>query len=255
MDIFMKMKWMVGLGFFLISGLVSVSWSAGEEGINLLSLLEGTIPVVTPGSYSGWYAENLLDDSPESGWACESGNIRDNVYIFEMPEAGTIERFEFDNAAVDAEGAGAKDVLVEISGTSERMGFSPVLEASLQDRRNGQSFPAAQKISGRWVRLTIKTNQGSAKWCELFSFRGFGPKPPPSAPANISGTYATSYSNFHVRQHGTALSGCYEFDGGLLDGAIEGRVMKITWRESGGPDDRGPAVMVFSADGKWFRGF
>jgi OOP family OmpA-OmpF porin len=31
--------------------------------------------------------------------------------------------------------------------------------------------------------------------------------------------------------------------------------MKITWRESGGPDDRGPAVMVFAPDGKSFKGF
>ncbi|HEX7503505.1 MAG TPA: OmpA family protein, partial [Acidobacteriota bacterium] len=45
---------------------------------------------------------------------------------------------------------------------------------------------------------------------------------------------------------------CYEFNGGLLDGAIEGRLMKITWREG---VNSGPAVMIFSPDGKSFRGY
>jgi outer membrane protein OmpA-like peptidoglycan-associated protein len=58
-----------------------------------------------------------------------------------------------------------------------------------------------------------------------------------------------------VRQQGTALTGCYEFEQGVLNGAIEGRVMKLTWQEASGPDDRGPAVMVFARDGKSFKGF
>jgi len=46
--------------------------------------------------------------------------------------------------------------------------------------------------------------------------------------------------------------GCYEFETGSAHGAIEGRVMKIVWREG---ENRGPAVMVFSSDGKSFRGY
>ncbi|MEW5721660.1 MAG: OmpA family protein [Thermodesulfobacteriota bacterium] len=172
--------------------------------------------------------------------------------MFELVETATLERFEFDNAAVDAEGAGAKDVLVEVSTTSVQNGFTPVLEAALADLTDGQSFPAAEKKPARWVRLTIRTNQGSEEWTELFSFRGFGEKPPLTTPGNISGTYDSSYSKFHVLQQGTALSGCYESNEGLLTGAIEGRVMKLTWQE--GPR-QGPAVMVFAADGKSFRGF
>jgi outer membrane protein OmpA-like peptidoglycan-associated protein len=120
------------------------------------------------------------------------------------------------------------------------------------DKRDGQSFPAAQVPASRWVRLTIKANHGSTTYSELFSFRGFGKKPYFSTPENISGTYSSNYANFHVRQQGTALAGCYEFKEGLLNGAIEGRVMKLTWQQNNGS---GPAVMVFSKDGKNFKGF
>ncbi len=251
----MKQYSMVCFSLFLIIGISFTPAPAAGEPVNMLSLQEGALPVVVPATYGGWHAHLLLDDSPNSGWACEEANISNNVFVFELVETATLERFEFDNASVDAEGAGAKDILVEVSTSSAQAGYAPVLETVLVDLTDQQSFPAAAKTPARWVRLTIRTNRGSAKWTELFSFRGFGEKPAMTTPGNISGTYETSYSSFHVLQQGTALTGCYEYDDGLLEGTIEGRVMKITWRESGGPDDRGPAVMVFAPDGKTFRGF
>lgn len=245
----------VSVSAFLVAGLSMGATPASGEPVNMLSLQEGAFAVVIPPTYGSWNAENLLDESPSSGWACESGHIKENVFVFEMVEKTTLERFEFDNAAVDAEGAGAKNVLVEVSTTSPDRGFTAVLQATLADKTDQQSFPVTMVTPARWVRLTIQTNWGNAEWTELFSFRGFGEKPAVSMQTNISGTYESSYAEFHVRQQGTALVGCYEHDGGLLDGTIEGRVMKITWREEGGPDDHGPAVMVFSPDGKSFRGF
>jgi outer membrane protein OmpA-like peptidoglycan-associated protein len=173
-----------------------------------------------------------------------------------MINPAVIERFEFDNTQVDDEGAAAKDVTVEVSAVSLQAGFETILKATLANKADRQGFKAAKAVNGRWVRLTIHGNYGSESWTELFAFRGYGAKPEVPAPlGNISGTYDSSYSKFHVRQQGTALVGCYEFDGGLLNGAIEGRLMKISWQESGGADDRGPAVMVFAADGKSFRGY
>ncbi len=228
---------------------------AGAETANMLSLQQGALTVSVPASYGGWYAESMLDESAHTGWACESGHIRDNVFVFELVRETVLDRFEFDNASVDAEGAGAKDVLVEVSNTSPESGFVPVVQATLADLTDGQSFEATRKSPARWIRLTIRNNHGNPEWTELFSFRGFGEKPAPGAQGDISGTYESSYALFHVRQQGTALTGCYEYDEGLLDGAVEGRIMKITWHENGGPDDLGPAVMVFAPDGKSFRGF
>lgn len=228
---------------------------AGAEPVNLLSLQEGALPVSVPPTYSGWNAENLLDDSPKTGWASEDNRTQNNVFVFELAETATLESFEFDNAAVDDEGSSARNLLVEVSATSAETGYTRVLEASLADKTDGQRFPAAATTPAQWVRLTLIDNHGSQGWTELFSFRGFGVKPPPSELTDISGTYESTFSQFHLRRQGTALTGCYEYEEGLLDGTIEGRVMKLTWQEAGGADDCGPAIMVFSRDGQSFRGF
>lgn len=242
----------LSMNFF--GGLVCAGESQSDL-INMLSLQEGVIPVATPGHYGSWIAANLLDGSASSGWACESGKINDNAFVFEMVGITTFEVFEFDNSSVDEVNGSAKDIVVEVSTTSQGSGFTPVLTTTLANTTDNQRFPAETKIPARWVRLTIRNNYGSTDYTELFSFRGFGKKPETPAPATISGTYESTYSNFHVRQQGTALTGCYEFNEGLLEGTIEGRVMKITWQESGDPDNKGPAIMVFSEDGKSFQGY
>jgi outer membrane protein OmpA-like peptidoglycan-associated protein len=249
------MKKNIIISAILIAGGLALNLSGQQpvETINLLALQEGTLPVISPANYGGWPAEALLDESPASGWACESGKIANNVFVFEMINAAEIESFEFDSAAVDTEGAGAKEITVEISAAGKNSGFETLLQATLAAKADKQKFKAQKKVKGRWVRLTIKNNHGAAEWTELFTFRGYGLKAAVPGPlGNISGTYDTDYSKFHVRQQGTALGGCYEYNEGVLDGAIEGRLMKLTWREG---DNSGPAVMIFNPDGKSFRGY
>ena len=205
------------LGLVLVVAAAFTFSTVSAEPVNLLSLQEGTMPVVVPPSYGGWYPESMLDDSPESGWASEAGHVKDNVFIFEMVAAAVLERFEFDAASVDAEGAGAKDILVEVSNTSAQTGFTLVLKAVLAAKTDGQGFPAAKQVPARWVRLTIAGNHGNPEYSGLFSFRGWGQKPALATPAAISGTYSSSYADFHVRQQGTALTGCYEYNDGLQE--------------------------------------
>lgn len=244
------------LALLMLAGAWPVFGQAAAEKVNLLSLHQGALPVVEPASYGGWPALELLDDDAGSGWACEEGKPKENVFVFELIAPAVIERFEFDNARVDDEGASAREITVAVSSVSMKDGFETVLKATLADKTDNQRFPAAKAVQGRWVRLTVHSNHGNDSWTELLSFRGFGARPAAGAPLeNISGTFETSYSKFHVRQQGTALTGCYEYDQGLLEGAIEGRLMKITWREGGGTEDRGPAVMVFAPDGNSFRGY
>jgi outer membrane protein OmpA-like peptidoglycan-associated protein len=229
--------------------------ASGRGLVNLLALQEGTLPVVEPPSYSSWPVVNMLDESPATGWASESERVRDNVIVLAMAETATLERFELDTAGIDGDGRGARQVAIAVSSSGPQGGFVEVARGELADRADGQRLVATQRPAARWVRLTILDNHGDAEWTELMSFRGYGERPPVGAPAEVSGTYESDYGLFHLRQQGTALAGCYEFDGGLLEGSIEGRVMKLTWRESGGPDDRGPALMVFAPDGRSFRGY
>ncbi len=218
---------------------------------NLLSLGAGVVVVVEPATYASWPVLAILDDDAASGWACAEGRTTGNVFVFELPEPSTFSAFEFDTAGIDQDGAGARDVVVEVSASSATSGFAPVLRASLKDRADGQRLSAAAPVEGRFVRLTILNNHGNDTWTELMGFRGYGTQRQPKPLGDISGTYDTSYSKFHLRQQGTALVGCYEYDEGVFEGTIEGRVMKLAWTEG---DGHGPAVFVFTPDGQSFLG-
>src|SRR5258706_564216 len=79
----------------------------------------------------------------------------------------------------------------------------------------------------------------------------------PAPAPNVTGTWSTNFSTFHMVQEGATLTGCYEWKGGLVrDGGIEGRVARFTWVQdsSGGPLPYGPTFFAFSADGKQFLG-
>ena len=234
---------------------VFVSGQQPPQETNLLALQEGTLPVIEPPSYGGWSAANLLDDTPRSGWCCPNGQPANNVFVFEMVAPAALAAFEFDTGAVDGNGRAAKDVVIEVSAVSKAAGFEPVLKASLAARQDGQRFPAAATVTGTWIRLTIIDNHGDAAYAELMGFRGYGVKPAVTPLADpMSGTYKTNYNDFHMRQQGTAISGCYESGEGLFTGTMEGRVMKLTWTEGGGTKT-GPAVFVMAPDGLSFRGF
>lgn len=222
------------------------------EETNVLALGDGTLPVVEPPSFGSWPAVHVIDDARSSGWACQDGRIRDNVFVFEMAAPATISAFEFDTAAIDGDGRGAKDVTVEVSASGKESGFQPVLKATLADRADRQRFAAQSKVEGRFVRLTVIDNHGDPKWTELMGFRGYGNRTQSAAAPDISGTWETNYNKFHLRQQGTALGGCYEYKEGLFDGTVEGRVMKLVWTQDNGS---GPAVFVFAPDGKSFRGY
>jgi len=230
--------------------------AAAADLVNMLSFQEGTLPVVEPSTYAAWTALNMLDDSNSSGWAAESGHTKNNVFVFELANApATFERFEFDTERIDGDGRGARHVVIEVSPTGKDAGFVEVARGELADRGDGQKLAATKKVAGRWVRLTVADNHGDAEWVEVMGFRGYAARPPAAPPLAVAGTFESDYGDFHLRQQGTALVGCYEHDGGLLEGSIEGRVMKLTWREDGGPEDKGPALMILAPDGKSFRGF
>jgi outer membrane protein OmpA-like peptidoglycan-associated protein len=245
--------WRNSKGIFLSMAVVLalVSLALAQE-VNLLAIGEGALPVLEPPTYSSWPVINLLDDSPSSGWCSKEGEVSNNVFVFELAAEAVLTAFEFDTGKVDGDGRGAKDLTVEVSSISRDSGFQKVLQTSLQDRTDNQRFPAQSGTPARFVRLTLLNNLGDPKWVELMGVRAYGTKPEVSSPANLSGTYKTNWNDFHLRQQGTALTGCYEFQEGIFEGSIEGRVMKLTWTQSG--DRSGPAVFVFEPDGKRFRG-
>jgi outer membrane protein OmpA-like peptidoglycan-associated protein len=220
---------------------------------SLVSFSSGALVVQAPQEYgAGWAARLMIDELPGTGWASPNGVLTPAVTVIALPERTVLKRLEFDTGSTDGENRGAKEVLVEVSDTSAKDGFKTIAQVALKDKTDRQRFPVAAEVPGRWVRLTVKNNHGSKDNLELMDFRAYGTQLTHTPFPDASGTYATDYGDFHLRQQGTSVTGCYEHDEGVLDGGIEGRIMKFTWREAG--DDKGPAIMVFSPDGKQMLG-
>jgi outer membrane protein OmpA-like peptidoglycan-associated protein len=229
---------------------------------DLLSIGAGTNLVkasseYTPNELGRWSAFGLIDESKKVGWAGEKDKITDQTIVFELPAKTTFKTIGFDTEQTDTDAA-AKDVMVEISDTSADSGFETILSTSLKDKTDGQDFPVEKEVGGRFIKITAKNNHGSKEWLEIIEVRGYGEQEPQKPfEKNVSGTYETGrYGNFHIKQEGTSIVGCYEFDGGMLEGGLDGRIMTLTWKETGDKeDDTGPAVFLFDNEGKNFDGF
>jgi outer membrane protein OmpA-like peptidoglycan-associated protein len=231
---------------------------AADAELSLVSISAGAIVVKKPEEFDeNWSSTWLIDESPAFGWASKKGLISNQVIVIALPELTRLNKLIFDTGSIDGDERGAKDVFVEMSNTSEADGFQKIAEVSLQDKANNQTFPVSAEIPGRWVKLTVKNNHGSPDYVELLDFRATGTQLTHTPLPNISGTYSTNIEDFHIKQEGTSVTGCYERNGGLFEGGINGRVLTITWRQSNG---KGPATMVLSPDGKqmngvyWFEG-
>jgi outer membrane protein OmpA-like peptidoglycan-associated protein len=227
---------------------------AGAPEPSLVSFASGALVVQSPAEYGGgWSARAITDEYADYGWASPKDDITPKTFVIELPEKTLLQRLEFDTASADGENRGAKDISVEVSDVSGSTGFQPVADVTLAPQRDKQSFPVKAAVPGRWLRLTVKNNQGAPDYLELMDFRGYGKQLTSTPFADASGTYQTNFGLFHLKQEGTAVTGCYEHKDGLLTGGIEGRVMKFTWRESG-ENNEGPALMVFTSDGKTMLG-
>ena len=234
---------------FFEFGLMTDAAAANQS---LVSFSSGALLVEKPAEYSsGWGSVWIIDENPQTGWCCPEGEILNNVLVIELAEETVLNHLEFDTGYVDTNGSGAKDIMVELSDEGPTEGFMEIASVSLVNQEDNQSFPVTVDKSGKWLRLTIKNNHGSTEYTELMDFRAFGKQLTKTPLPDVSGTYETNYNDFHLRQQGTSVTGCYEWDEGVLNGGIEDRIMKFTWRE---PGQIGPAIMVFTSDGEKFFG-
>ena len=193
----------------------------------------------------------IMDENPKTGWCCPTGKISNNVCVIELAAKSVFERVEFDTGSIDGTGRGAKDIVIELSDDGPSEGFTEILSASLVDKKDHQSFPVTVDTSGKWLRLIIKNNHGSSDYTELMDFRAYGKQLTKTKLPDISGTYKTNYHDFHIRQQGTSVTGCYEYEQGLFNGGIENNIMQLTWKQT---NRQGPAVMIFNSKGDTFFG-
>jgi len=243
---------LVSLAIICLFFIFGFEIGAAASDQSLVSFSSGALLIETSPEYSSaWGNIWMMDENPKTGWCCPSGKISNNVLVIELAEKSEFDRLEFDTGYVDAKGRGAKDIIVELSNDGPTEGFTEIARVSLVDQEDKQSFPVTVDKSGKWVQLTIQNNHGSSEYTELMDFRAYGKQLTKTPLPDVSGTYETNYNDFHLRQEGTSVTGCYEWDEGVLNGGIEDRIMKFTWLE---PGQKGPAIMVFNSDGEKFFG-
>ena len=226
-----------------------------EEEQSLVSLSSGAFPVKRPSEYSGAYSTiQLLDERLPTNWTSAEGNLGPEVCVIALPEKTVLKTIEFDCGG--AEDSCARDVSVEMSDTDQNGGYEKVADVSLKPGANNQKFPVTSEIPGRWMRLTIKNNHGSKRFIELGEFRAYGTQLTQTPFPSVSGTYDSDLGAMHLKQEGASVIGCYYTRGGVFEGGIEGRVMKLTWCDlcNTSKQKRGPAILVFAPDAERFVG-
>ncbi|MEO8077217.1 MAG: OmpA family protein [Acidobacteriota bacterium] len=245
-----------GVAAMAVSALaVAAAGSPPSTDINLTAFANGALIESSTSDYGGsWEARWITDENPATGWASEKGAKGPFSIVISLTERSEVHSLQFDTAASEIEARAAKDVEVSISDTSASAGFAPLTTVALQSGADKQPFAIAKPGSGRWIKLTVRTNHGDADYSEIMEFRALGkPVTTTPMPTNLSGTFhSEAYGDFHLQQDGAALSGCYEYNEGLIQGGAESHLMRLTWREG---ERSGPAIMVLKRDGKSFEGW
>src|SRR3546814_13817990 len=103
---------------------------------------------------------NLIDGSATTDWTGEAG--RPAVFVLELAERTELSRVAFDTAFLNRDEKSQRAIRVELSDTSARSGFVPILAADLPMKKDGQSFgfDPDPRPDGRWVRLPLACNAG-----------------------------------------------------------------------------------------------
>lgn len=228
---------------------------------DLLAFAAGTQIVAKPQDNQGLFQMdsdpiNLIDEAPATDWTAIAKPVP--VVVFELPERTEIERLVFDSAGLNRDGKSPKTVKIELSDTGIDTGYRTILEARLEQARNGQSFPVAEKAAGRWLRLSVASNFGD-DYIGMTGLHAYGRQlTQEAALRDVSGTYDgwNGWGKVRLKQEGTRVTGCYEYRDGVIAGGIEGRLLKASMVETGddGAQSRQLGLFSFSPDGALVMG-
>lgn len=231
---------------------VVLAWSQSRGG-DLLDLESGAVILSATSEYESWPALALLDGNPYTGWASWRGRVTGNTILVELPHTFALESIAFDNTRaqeIEFPGVSARDIEVWISSAGPDEGFE--LAATVQATQGGrEQFPLPRGSRARWIKLVIQGNWGSGDFTELMELEAYGTpigQPPPPA---VSGTYLTNFGPLYLEQSGERVRGCYDDGSAVVRGRLDGRMMRLDWREH---DGAGSALLTVSAGGDYING-
>jgi hypothetical protein len=132
------------------------------------------------------------------------------VFVLELAETTQLSRIAFDSIAYTGRKS-VKDFTVEVSESSARTGFTPVLSGTLQMARPNQvfAFKPDERPVARWVRLTLHSHYGSDSQ-SFTGFRGYGEQLTHDASlTGLTGNYdrASGWGWIHLMQSGDRVGG------------------------------------------------
>src|SRR5207253_8004722 len=126
-----------------------------------------------------------------------------------------------------------------------------IAAAALTPLKDGQMVKADGSVPGRFVRITFVDNN-TGPFIEVSEVRAFGKKLDAAPLANLTGTYKSEFlGTVNLKQDGGQVTGCFEYSPSPIVGGIEGHVVKFNYERD---PEKGPAIIVFSADGNEFFG-
>lgn len=198
---------------------------------------------------------NLIDGSTVTDWTGEGGEVS---FVFELAETTELSRIAFDtDGAMSHDNSAIKDFIVEVSETSATKGYQEVLSGSLKMKKNGQSFsfkPEERPVA-KWVRLTVLNNYGG-DYQGFTGFHGYGKQLTAEADMpDLSGKYdgASGWGLINLTD-ADEVSGCYEYQGGIFEGRVQGRVLMLDMTERLNDDTKLYGVFQLTSDGRKLYG-
>lgn len=220
---------------------------------NLVALASGAYPIVRAdapeASASPYY---MFDEDPTTGWASPDGKYNEPTVI-ELADRSIIRSVGFDEAGIAYDGRLPKEVLVEMSDTGASSGFKEIARVTMNEQKDGYSFPVTAEVPGRWVRIQVTKAVSDAAIAQIMEFRALGERLTHNPSPNVTGTYDTNAGQFHLKQEGTTVTGCCVGCSEPISGGMEGRLLKF--RYAYGENGSGPALLVFGSDGGVFGGW
>jgi hypothetical protein len=230
-----------------------LAWSQ-TRGEDLLDLEAGAVILSATSEYDSWPALALLDHNPYTGWASRRGRVAPNTIVIELPQTYVLEVFVFDNTRaqeIEYPGISARQIEIWFSTRGAELGFEHV--ATVQATQGGrEQFPLPVGSEARWVRLVVQSNWGNEEFTEIMELEAYGsPVGEASEPRPVSGTYLTNFGPLYLEQSGERVRGCYDDGTAVVSGRLEGRMMRLDWRDKSGS---GLALLMVSSGGEFLNG-
>lgn len=234
---------------------------ADDAAVDLVTFAAGALPVsaTIDGKDQGAGFEGLVqasDGEPARFTLVRNGTPSSvTELVYELPAATTFTSF----AVPRVEEVPSKfttfvrEVEVEGSGTGPATGFAPLARGELKVHTRKDQLSeltmAGKPVAVRWIKvrlsgaLSLPAGKGSLQFSELI---GRGTQEATSQAGHFTGVWQGRGVLIELRQVGSAVSGCYDSDGGHLTGTVSGNILRAVGVD---PGDKVPSSFVLAVGG------